>query len=492
MKSVEINIDEKVLNDVYLPYLKNESRYLILYGGAGSGKSVFAAQRYLIRLMSPQKCNLLCVRAVGNTNRDSTFALFRQIISNWNLAQVFKINLSDLRIACKATGNSVLFKGLDDTEKLKSITFENGELTDVWVEEASEVSEADFNQLDVRLRGGNSRKQIVLTFNPIDINHWLKKKFFDAKPQNATVLHTTYKDNKFLDDDYEILLESYKNTDPYYYSVYCLGQWGVFGKTVFNAENIQARLDVVKNKEFVRGRFADSEFVEAEDGNIKIYEKPIMGVPYVIGADTAGEGSDFFAAHVIDNTNGKQVAVLHAKNIDETLFAQELFELGRYYNNALVGIEANFSTYPIKKFEEWDYQNQYVRESEDVFTHMPKKSFGFKTSSLTRPLIISGLVDVVREAPELISDEDTLLEMLTFVRNEKGRPEAQQGSHDDLVMSLAITYYIRTQQTYIAKTEDPRKKVEWDSTMYEDYYKATPSQQKYLLQKWGVPNDIMR
>lgn len=491
MKTIDISIDENVLNDVYIPYLRNDSRYLVFYGGAGSGKSVFVAQRYIIKMLSQSKINLLCVRAVGNTNRDSTFALFRQIISTWNLSELFKVNLSDLRITCTATKNSVLFKGLDDTEKLKSITFENGELTDVWIEEASEVAETDFNQLDIRLRGGSTKKQIVMSFNPVDINHWLKNKFFDKKLSNATILHTTYKDNKFLDSDYINLLESYKESDPYYYAVYCLGQWGVYGKTVFDAAKIQMRLDEIKGITCKRGMFIyydDKEmFVEADDGFIKMYREPVKGVPYVIGADTAGDGSDFFAAHVIDNTTGEQVSVLHKDNMDETLFAEQLERLGRYYNNALVGIESNFSTYPIKKLEEWEYPKQYVRETEDVYTHKPKQSFGFKTTSLTRPLLISTLVDVVRENIELINDESTLLEMLTFVRNEKGRPEAQQGAHDDLVMSLGITHYIRPQQEYTAQREGQKKKADWDSTMYEDYYKATPEQQKYLLKIWGNP-----
>ena len=85
-----------------------------------------------------------------------------------------------MRITC-ANGNSVIFKGLDDTEKLKSITFPKGELTDIWVEEASEVREEDFNQLDVRLRGKGTHKQMVLTFNPVSVLHWLKRRFFDRQ-----------------------------------------------------------------------------------------------------------------------------------------------------------------------------------------------------------------------------------------------------------------------------------------------------------------------
>lgn len=153
--------------------LECDTRYMILYGGAGSGKSHFVAQRYILRMMR-EPCNILVVRATGNSNRDSTFALFRQIISAWGVGSLFSVTETDMRITC-ASGSSVVFKGLDDTEKLKSITFPSGDLTDVWIEEATETLEADFNQLNLRLRGKTGRKQIVISFNPVDINHWLKK-----------------------------------------------------------------------------------------------------------------------------------------------------------------------------------------------------------------------------------------------------------------------------------------------------------------------------
>ena len=174
MSEVNINISKKVFNKSFLHLLDNIKRYLVLYGGAGSGKSFFIVQRYIYKLLKNPKFNLLVVRATGKSNRDSTFALFKQVINKWKLSKHFKINESDLRIKCLLNGNEIIFSGLDDVEKLKSITFSKGELTDVWIEEASEVLEADFNQLDVRLRGKGTKKQIVISFNPIDVNHWLK------------------------------------------------------------------------------------------------------------------------------------------------------------------------------------------------------------------------------------------------------------------------------------------------------------------------------
>lgn len=226
---INVKISKKVFNDKYLPYLENEDRYLLFYGGGSSGKSYFIVQRWVYMILS-RKMNLLTVRQTGNTNRNSTFALFKQVISQWNLSQQFKINESDLRIKC-VNGNEIIFSGLDDTEKLKSVTFESGELTHIWIEEATETLEEDINQLKVRLRGGKSKKQIVLSFNPVNINHWIKRHFIDSGL--ATVCHSTYKDNKFLTEADKETLESFKDTDIYYYNVYCLGQWRSIRKDIF-------------------------------------------------------------------------------------------------------------------------------------------------------------------------------------------------------------------------------------------------------------------
>lgn len=181
-KNITLKVSRGLFNSKYLPLLGCGTRYLVLYGGAGSGKSVFAVQRFLLRLLSEKGRNLLVVRAVSNTNRDSTFAAFKQVISSWGLYDLFRVNESDMRIRA-VNGSTVVFKGLDDSEKLKSITFENGVLTDIWVEEASEVSQSDFNQLDIRLRGNGPKKQIVISFNPTDVNHWLKKRLLTLSTQ---------------------------------------------------------------------------------------------------------------------------------------------------------------------------------------------------------------------------------------------------------------------------------------------------------------------
>ena len=456
MSIVNIKISKKVFNDVYLPYLDNEDRYLVFYGGGSSGKSYFIAQWLTYRLLKPEKCNLLVVRQTGDTNRRSTFPLFKQVISNWNLSEHFKINESDMRIVCKLTKNEVAFAGLDDVEKIKSITFSNGELTTEWVEEATETQEAAINQLKVRLRGGKSKKQMILSFNPVNIQHWIKRHFIDSGL--ATVCFSTYKDNKFLTDDDRKALEDLQYVDEYTYRVYCLGEWGILGKTVFDARAIQKRLETIP-KPLKTGYFeydydglkiSNIRWVNDKSGYIKLYQVP--NVPhitqYCIGGDTAGEGSDYFVGMVLDAKTGEQVAVLHHQ-FDADQYTKQMYCLGKYYKDALIGIEANFDSFPIMELQRLGYLKQYAREAQDTYTGKTEKRFGFKTTSLTRPTIISRLIEIVREHCETVNDRGTLEELLTIVRNEKGRIEAPEGGHDDMMMALAIAHHIRDQVVFI-------------------------------------------
>lgn len=481
-----IQISKKVFNDAYLPYLEDESRYLVFYGGGSSGKSFFVAQRYIYKLLKNKRCNLLCVRQTGDTNRKSTFPLLKQVLQQWGLIKHFKVNEADMRIRCLLNGNEVAFVGLDDVEKVKSITFANGELTDIWVEEATECTEAAVNQLKVRLRGGSTKKQMVLTFNPVNINHWIKAHFVDSGL--ATVCFSTYKDNKFLTEDDRKALEDLRFSDEYTYRVYCLGEWGVLGKTVFDARAIQTRLEhlprVLKQGffeyEYDGINISDIRWVNDPNGFIKLYALPTL-TQYCIGGDTAGgdSGDDFFTGHVLDARTGEQVAVLKHQ-FDSDLYAKQMYCLGRYYKDALIGIEANFDSYPIMELQRLGYTNQYVREAIDTYTGRTEKKFGFKTTSLTRPTIISRLIEIVREHCDTINDKATLEELLTIIRNEKGRIEAPVGGHDDMMMGLAIAHQIREQVDFTEEVvEMPERRFfdddnEWDAS-----------------QDWGQPISIV-
>lgn len=231
------------------------------------------------------------------------------------------------------------------------------------------------------------------------------------------------------------------------------------GTGVFDNEQIVLRLERLPGPAG-RGEFADGEWTESETGAITLYELPEEGVPYVLGGDTAGEGSDYFTAIVIDNVSGRIVAKLRQK-YSEPEYVRQICALGRFYNDALVAIETNFSTYPVMKLQEMEYPNQYSREREDTYTRQMRKSYGFRTDRQSRPRAIANLVEVFSSHPEWFTDRELLEEMLTFCYNEDHRPEALAGKHDDLVMGAAITYAVRHQQrmTVLTEPEKPREKL---------------------------------
>lgn len=229
------------------------------------------------------------------------------------------------------------------------------------------------------------------------------------------------------------------------------------GKNVFDTAAILDRLARL-NKPIKRGYFiydydglqiTNIRWQNDREGYIKLYQLPDTPrfTQYCIGGDTAGEGSDFFTGHVLDARTGEQVAVLRHQ-FDADQYTRQMYCLGKYYKDALIGIEANFDSYPIMELQRLGYINQYTRETIDSYTHKTEKRFGFKTTSLTRPTIISKLIEIVREHCETIYDSDTLEELLTIVRNEKGRIEAPEGGHDDMMMGLAIAHYIRDQVVF--------------------------------------------
>lgn len=217
---------------------QSRKRYIVMKGSAGSGKSVDTAQHYILRLMSDPGRNLLCVRKSDVTNRDSTFAelqgaIFRMFGEQYK--KYWYINSSDMRLECIANHNQIFFRGVNDEkqrEKLKSIAVKRGKLTDVWIEEATELTQSDFEIIDDRLRGELPKGQfyqIRLTFNPVSSSHWIKKHFFDRADSDVFTHHSTYKDNRFIDDAYYRRMERRKEVDPDGYRIYGLGEWGEVG-----------------------------------------------------------------------------------------------------------------------------------------------------------------------------------------------------------------------------------------------------------------------
>lgn len=224
-------------NKAFSEVHRSTKRYVALKGSAGSGKSVDTAQQYLIRLLKDKGRNLVCIRKSDVTNRDSTYAELTGAIYRLGLDKYFECRLSPLQIRC-INGNMIIFRGVNDEkqrEKLKSITFQKGKLTDVWIEEATELTQSDFEIIDDRLRGNlpsGQFYQIKMTFNPVNKNHWIKKQFFDRQDENTLTCHSSYLDNRFIDDAYKARMQRRKEVDPDGYRIYGLGDWGEIGGLV--------------------------------------------------------------------------------------------------------------------------------------------------------------------------------------------------------------------------------------------------------------------
>ena len=217
---------------------RSRKRYIVMKGSAGSGKSVDTAQNYILRLMKDPGRNLLCVRKSDVTNRDSTFAELQSAIFRMFGEQYKKywyINSSNMLLECKSNHNQVIFRGVNDDkqrEKLKSITFKRGKLTDVWIEEATEITQSDFEIIDDRLRGelpAGQFYQIRLTFNPVSAHHWIKRVFFDRTDPDVLTHQSTYQGNRFIDEAYHRRMLRRKEGDPEGYQIYGLGEWGEVG-----------------------------------------------------------------------------------------------------------------------------------------------------------------------------------------------------------------------------------------------------------------------
>lgn len=181
----------------------------------------------------------LVIRKVGNTLRDSIYALFKSVLSDWHLYDKVKFTESILTITLP-NGSEFIFKGLEDEEKIKSIA----NIDDIVIEEATELTQKQFNQLNLRLRSRNPYNQIHLMFNPISKANWVYGMWFDEESSHnkdtTMILHTTYLDNKFLPLSYINELLEMKHNDPVYYMIYALGQFATLDKLVYNNWEEQA------------------------------------------------------------------------------------------------------------------------------------------------------------------------------------------------------------------------------------------------------------
>ena len=279
---MKLILHKEIFNDVYLSSLDDYSkRYEIYYGGAGSGKSGFVAQKLVKKALTDRR-KILVLRKVDKTTKNSTFQLLLDTLTDWKIIDKCKINRTDFTITLP-NGSVFLCCGLQDPERIKSITG----LTDAWLEEATEFNQEDFNQIDLRIRHPEAKgQQIILSFNPVSKVNWCYKLFFkEAADASMTdfraqckILHTNYLDNKFLPQSYIDSLLLLKATNLDYYKIYALGEFGSLSKLVFNNWKVeefdctQVHGDLCVGLDF--GFIADPTALVAsivDDENKKIY-----------------------------------------------------------------------------------------------------------------------------------------------------------------------------------------------------------------------------
>ena len=250
----------KIYNTVYLPLLNDKHRYLLLYGGRDSAKSYFAAQKVIIDTMRKPYSRFILVRKVYADIKDSQYQTIKDIVMAYGLMDHFHFIENPLRIVFKRNGNTIISRGLDKEHKTKSIKDPTG----VWYEEANEIRFNDFLKTTTSLRGGIIQE--ILTFNPELETEWINSYFFPNKQSyekpdgkfhwvnsirsDTTILHTTYKDNRYCTEQSVELLESFKETDENYYKIYSLGLWGgVLEGLIY--ENWEIIETVPKEAEFI-------------------------------------------------------------------------------------------------------------------------------------------------------------------------------------------------------------------------------------------------
>ena len=226
------------MNSVFKEFNKTKCRYRLAKGSAGSGKSVDIATDFILKLsdIKYKGANLLVVRQTETSHKDSTFAELLSAINRMGLSRFWSYTLTPLTLTCKTTGNMIIFRGFSDQrarERVKSITFPQGKLCWIWAEEATELQESDCDILDDRLRGQldnpNLYYQVTFSFNPVSASHWIKRKYWDYESDDIFKCHSTYLDNRFLDESYHKRMMMRKEQDPEGYQVYGLGEWGELG-----------------------------------------------------------------------------------------------------------------------------------------------------------------------------------------------------------------------------------------------------------------------
>jgi hypothetical protein len=253
------------------------------------------------------------------------------------------------------------------------------------------------------------------------------------------------------------------------------------GTPVFDNEKIKLRIEYLRQKYKKeppkRGHFTFEwgnpdtkdyvkdntiKWVDDPNGFVTIYEFPQPGYPYVLGGDTKGEGRDYYTGKMINNVTGNRAAKIRNRWNNSKPYTWQMYCLGVFYNLALISIEVNFNTAPIEELERLHYPRQYERRKYDSETKEYQNKRGWKTDGNTRPLIIDKEVHLIDENIDLFNDIEFLEECLTFVYDDKGRPDAMPGKHDDILFADMIANESRQQQSFEAEREPIRERRNFD------------------------------
>lgn len=386
---MKIRVHKNIFLPAYLNDLQDYSkRILVLYGGAGSGKSYYAAQKLVFKCLRDKR-KVLVLRKVNKTTKNSTFSLLLDVLSQFNILDKCRVNRTDFTIILP-NGSVFLCMGLDDPEKIKSITG----LTDAWLEEATEFSLDDFSQVNLRIRDPIAlNQQIILSFNPVSKANWCYIHFFADNPdlmefrKTVKVLHTNYLDNHFLPEDYVETLKQMKQTNEVYYKIYCLGEFGSLDKLVYNNWQVldfdpeKIRGDLLVGLDF--GYTNDptaliaSFFVESEK---RIYVFKEWGDTGYLNDEIANNIKDLgFAKSVImaDSAEEKSIEEIKRAGIQKIKpcvkgkgsILQGIQKLQQYeiiVHPDCVRVQTELQNYAWKKDK---FTNEYINEPIDAFNH---------------------------------------------------------------------------------------------------------------------------
>lgn len=373
------------INDVYLRYLgRYTNRTEVYYGGAGSGKSVFVAQKIVIKALKGKR-KVLVIRKVARTQKESCFTVIKDVLSSLNILDKCTINKSTLDITLP-NGSVFLFKGMDDSEKIKSIA----NITDIWIEEATELNLDDFTQLNLRLRASVPNLQMILSFNPVSKANWCYQSFF-AKKTDAFVLKTTYKDNKFLPQAYIESLEKMIETNYTYYKIYALGEFCSLDKLIYtNWEEKEFYVqELISTKKFITLTGLDFGFTNDptalvvslcdtnskelyifdEYGNVGMTNPEIAEVLKSMGYSKNIIMADSAEQKSIEEIRRAGITKIKAckKSPDSVKHGiQQLQQYKIYVHPKCVGVITELQNYSWKKDKQ---TGEYINEAVDQFNH---------------------------------------------------------------------------------------------------------------------------